>query len=128
AGRATAKVTKPTRGSRSLAFTMGSSWRRDSVLCRGGRAAPMRFANPKSEARNPKQIPIRQKEAMTETEASSVSVIALFGFRICFGFRASDFGFSPPRDLPRHFPPRHLQSPYIARGVRRWRAERKPCA
>src|SRR5438445_12417100 len=38
--------------------------------------------NPKSEARNPKQTPIRQNEAMTETGGSSASVIAWFGFRI----------------------------------------------
>src|SRR4051794_39404007 len=51
---------------------------------------------------------------MTETKTdrnrslarAAVSVISSFGFRVCFGFRASDFGFpaqraSPPRSLKR---------------------------
>ena len=54
---------------------------------------PRWLGNPKSEARSPKQISIRQKKAMTETEGPPVSVIlpdSGFEFVSDFGFRVSD--------------------------------------
>src|SRR5205823_568944 len=59
------------------------------------RRGASRGPNPKSEIRNPKQIPIRQNEAMTETANPAVSVILSyldFEFVSDFEFRISDLG------------------------------------
>src|SRR5207247_4791330 len=54
--------------------------------------------NPKSEIRNPKQIPM-SKGASTQNQAAAGGLIGSgfedlsFEFGACFGFRVSDFGF-----------------------------------
>ena len=57
--------------------------------------------NPKHEFRNPKQARMT-KNRMTQTRGGSrVWIIPSFVLLICFGFRASDFGFIEPRCRPR---------------------------
>jgi ribulose 1,5-bisphosphate synthetase/thiazole synthase len=48
--------------------------------------------NPKSEARNPKQIQSTKKKARNGSRRLRF-VLSSFEIRACFGFRASDFGF-----------------------------------
>jgi 4-amino-4-deoxy-L-arabinose transferase-like glycosyltransferase len=50
---------------------------------------PKSETNPKSEIRNPKQKPGRN----TTNGSPGLRLLSSFGFRICFGFRISDFGF-----------------------------------
>ena len=54
-----------------------------------------RVPNPKSEARNPKQIQMPKASRLKTPRGETVSVIRHLGFRRCFGFRISDFGFIP---------------------------------
>jgi hypothetical protein len=52
--------------------------------------------NPKRETRNKSKIPRRNIEtAFAPSAGMPISAFALFCFRVCFGFHASDFGFPP---------------------------------
>jgi len=66
----------------------------------GTRVIKWRDAKPKSETRNPKQIPTWKGKTKTEC------AVFLFGFRICFGFRVSSFGFDLP-NISQHRPRYH---------------------
>src|SRR5437867_6280575 len=48
--------------------------------------------------------PNKAEQALTKTAGPCGSVIALFRFRICFGFRASDFGFCIQHPLVKFAP------------------------
>ncbi|MGE5297009.1 MAG: hypothetical protein ACM3VT_19475 [Solirubrobacterales bacterium] len=58
----------------------------------------MAETNPKLEIRNPKQARMTktQKFKTGSPASDSVSIIWASVIRICFGFRASSFGFSAP--------------------------------
>jgi len=57
--------------------------------------------NPKSEFRNPKQARRLKKEKLKKGRKKMAGVFQPFEFRICFGFRYSDFEFSFSGFMPK---------------------------